>query len=553
MQLSSLSLLASSLVPLAALPGSSASPVALTTRNNAGRPTAQLQNGTVRGVHLPTFAQDAFLGIPYAQPPVGDLRLRRPQPLEAGFDGGSFEAVEYSAFCWGIGSDNYGFEQSEDCLTLNVVRPSGTTADDKLPVGLWIYGGGFQQGGTADPRYNSSWIIQRSVEMEKPIIFVSVNYRVSSLGFLSSDELRAEGNVNLGLYDQRLAMQWLQDNIAAFGGDPEKVTIWGESAGAASVSYQLLGYGLTSTSLFRGAILESGSPTGRPHAAPETLQPRFEAILNGTDCTNAADVLACVRAAPLEQFNASASTWTWNPVVDGQLIAEYPSDSFRAGKFVKVPLLIGTNTDEGSGFGAKNITTDSELAAAQQAYYPKLTNSSVASLFELYPNDPSQGCPYNTGDGLLASGYQDKRSNALTGDLRYVAGRRLMAQKYVAADQAVYSYRFDQPAPNATIALGTAHFAEVAYVFSNPLPTQNRLGDRPGDAELAHLMTSQWISFIHDGTPNNHGVEGAETWPDYRTEPNNMLYRRQGSHVERDDFRADGIRFITELGWELSA
>ncbi|GAA5903990.1 hypothetical protein JCM8208_001753 [Rhodotorula glutinis] len=549
-----LSSLALALAVATAARHSSASPVQLHARNNGGSPpSAVISNGTVEGVLLPTFNQDAFLGIPYAQPPVGDLRLRRARSLEAPFEGGKVAATSYSPFCPGIGADNYGYEMSEDCLTLNIIRPAGVAEDDKLPVGVWVHGGAFSMGGSGDIRYNGSYVVQRSVEMEKPIMFVSVNYRVSSLGFMSSNELRAEGNVNLGLYDLRLALGWLQDNLEAFGGDPSKVTFWGESAGAAAISYNLLSYGLNSTTLFRSAILESGSPTGRPLATAEVIQPRFEQVVANAGCNGTADALACLRGLSLEAFNASAAAFSWNPVVDGGIIPEYSSDSIRRNAFVKVPLLIGTNTDEGTAFATKGIETDDELAASLQAYYPKLTNSSTARLLELYPNDPSEGSPFGSGDGLVSTGVQDKRSNALTGDLRYIAGKRLLAEKYAAAGQPVFSYRFDQPAENTTLESGVPHFQEVAYVFGVPYKTANTLGTRPGDKELSRLMQSQWISFIHDGTPNNHGIKDAPKWPDYRSSPTNFVYTRQQSTVEKDDFRQGGIDYIKGLGWELSA
>ncbi|GJN93304.1 hypothetical protein Rhopal_006351-T1 [Rhodotorula paludigena] len=499
-----------------------------------------------------------FLGIPYAQPPVGDLRLRRSRVLDSQFDGGKYEAKEYSPFCPGIGGDNVGFEQSEDCLTINVLRPAGTTENDALPVGFWIYGGGFQMGGNADQRYNGSYMLQRAVEMDKPFVYVQVNYRTSSLGFLSSNELRAEGNVNLGLYDQRLALGWVQDNIAAFGGDPSKVTIWGESAGAMSVSAHLLGYGLQSTPLFHGAILESGNPFTSSFASPEAIQPRFDSVVESAGCSGSDDVLACLRGVSFKTFNESASPWSWSPVVDGELISAYPSDVMAQGNFVRVPILVGellhcvpvANTDEGSAFGSKGINTTEQLVENLGVRYPNLTSDSVSGLLEYYPNDPSQGCPFNTGDGVLSTGLQDKRSNAIYGDIQFGAGRRFLAEQFSAAGQPVYSYRFDQPAENATVQTGTTHFVEVAYVFSYPFKTANTLGTRPGDAELAHLVTSQWISFIVDGTPNNNGVDGAPTWPDYRDGAANFVHRRHGSVIETDDFRKDGIALINGLGWQ---
>ncbi|GAA6004486.1 carboxylesterase/lipase family protein [Rhodotorula paludigena] len=551
----------SALVALAALlaaaffPAVLASPVSLLARstNSTASPVAHVRNGTLHGLSLASFSQEAFLGIPYAQPPVGELRLRRPRALESGFDGGQLDAKAYSPICPGIGSDNWGYEQSEDCLTINVLRPAGTTAEDRLPVAFWIYGGGFSQGGSADRRYNASWVVHRSIEMGKPIMFVSINYRVSALGFLHANELRAEGNLNLGLYDQRLALHWVQENIAAFGGDPRRVTLWGESAGGVSIAHHLLAYGLTSTPLFHGAIIESAHAGTVAFPSPETDQPRFEVFANATGCAGSdGGVLECVRGLDLDVLNQTATAeGRWVPVVDGDLIASYPSDALNARKFVPVPLLIGANTDEGSAFGSKGLNSTSDFAAAIAARWPQMQNSTIERLLELYPNDPSVGCPYGTGDGVLPSGTHDKRSNSLWGDVMYHFGRRWMAQLFAEADQPVFSYRYNQPAENATVLLGTAHFAEVASVFSNPLPTQNPLGSRPGDAELARLMTSQWISFIHDGTPNNHGVDGAPTWPDYRDEPSNYLYSRKEWEVERDDYRQEQLAFLRTLGWEL--
>ncbi|GAA5824736.1 hypothetical protein JCM11251_005320 [Rhodosporidiobolus azoricus] len=523
----------------------------LVTRQSSD-PSVAIQNGTVVGVHLPTFSQEAFFGIPYAQPPVGNLRLRRAKSIEKGFEGGVYEAKEYSPFCPGVGGDNVGFEMSEDCLTVNVVRPIGTSEGDNLPVGFWIYGGGFQMGGNADQRYNTSYMIQRSVELEKPIISVHVNYRTAALGFMSSKELKAEGNQNLGIYDQRLALHWVQENIAAFGGDPSKVTIWGESAGAISVAYHLNGYALSETPLFRGAILESGNAHTVFFPTSDESQELFDSVAEGTGCAGSGNVLNCIRGLSLEEFNKTASAYSFSPVIDGGIIPSYPSDQWKSGSYVKVPLLLGANTDEGASFGTRGINTTSDLSADLHEKYPEMTNESVDKLLEAYPNDPRIGSPYNTGDLLVPSGLQDKRSFSIYGDIRFHAGRRELAELY-APSQPVYSYRYDQPAENATVSQGVQHFVEVAPVFGYPFKTANTLGTRPGDAELSHLMQSQWISFIHDQTPNNHGVANATEWPNYQDSASNYVFRRQASFVEEDTYRKEGIEVINSLGWEVRA
>ncbi|GAA6009730.1 hypothetical protein JCM10207_004171 [Rhodosporidiobolus poonsookiae] len=534
---------------LAAATAASASPLAARA---SSAPSASISNGTVTGITLPTFSQEAFLGIPFAQPPTGDLRFRKPRVLEKTFAGGVFEATEYSPFCPGVGGDNIGFEQSEDCLTVNVVRPAGTKEGDNLPVGAWIYGGGFQMGGNADQRYNSSYMIQRAVEMEKPIMVVQINYRTAALGFLNSKEVKEEGNQNLGLYDQRLALHWINENIAAFGGNPDKVTIWGESAGAISVAYQLMGYGLTETNLFHGGILESGSPHTIQLLPVETSQKNYDELVDGLGCSDAKDTLACLRKVPLEKFNATASAWDWNPVVDGEIIPAYPSDQLKTDAFVKVPLLIGTNTDEGAAFGSKGMNTSSDIVDALLTRYPALQRESAEKLLELYPNDPLIGCPYNTGDLVPSTGVQDKRSNAIFGDLMFQAGRRELAFK-AAQYSPVFSFRFNQPRENATLEEGVTHFVEVAYVFGYPYPTANTLGTRPGDAELSKLVMSQWIAFISDADPNGHGISDIPTWPSYQSNATNFVHSRHGQTLEADDFRKDGFDFVNSLGWQAYA
>lgn len=221
----------------------------------ASPPQAKTLNGTYQGRYLDAWDQDAFLGIPYAQPPLGSLRFRWPQNINTSFDGVR-DASNYGYSCMQYKTN---FNLSEDCLTLNVIRPSGK--HDKLPVLVWIYGGGLYTGSTADPQYNLSGIVKVSQDMGQPIMAVSMNYRLNMYGFLQSSQLLAEGSSNAGLLDQRMALQWVQENIASLGGDPSRVVVWGESAGAQSIAYHLFSYGGRDDKLFRAAIMESGGPT----------------------------------------------------------------------------------------------------------------------------------------------------------------------------------------------------------------------------------------------------------------------------------------------------
>ncbi|KAJ7473144.1 Alpha/Beta hydrolase protein, partial [Mycena galericulata] len=197
---------------------------------SGSQPCVTIDNGTVFGVDLPQFGQSLFLGIPYAQPPVGDLRLRPPRSINTTF--GELDATAYGPHCWSAFTtgfdDNSGYNNSEDCLTLNVIRPYGVSEQAPVPVLVWIHGGGFTTGGSADFRYNGTYLVQASIANGKPIVFVSINYRLASLGFLGGTALAEEGSLNLGLRDQRLALHWVQENVAKFGGDPRKVTVHGQ-------------------------------------------------------------------------------------------------------------------------------------------------------------------------------------------------------------------------------------------------------------------------------------------------------------------------------------
>lgn len=249
-------------------------------------------------------------------------------------------------------------------------------------MAFWIHGGGYYQGGGVDQRYNLSFMIQNSVDIGKPIIGVSINYRLAAWGFLQSDQVQGSGNNNLGLRDQRLALHWLQENIAAFGGDPSKVTIWGESAGGSSVGFHLTAYGGRDDGLFRGAMMESGNPVFYGSLrGTDFYQPRYDNITLGVGCNNSTDTLQCLRDTPFEQLNNVINTTTlsggWNPVVDGDFIRRYTSLELADGDFVHVPIISGANSDEGSAFSPQGINTTED-------FYNHLIGSKSSHMHEPY-------------------------------------------------------------------------------------------------------------------------------------------------------------------------
>jgi len=303
-------------------------------------PQVTVRNGTYEGVHLSTFNQDAFLGIPYAQNAGGQNRFRIPQALNETWPDVRL-AKNYSHACpdKNPGADAiYGM--SEDCLSINLVRPTGLDTNVKLPVMLWIHGGSYQVGTSGLARYNLSYIVQHSVDIGRPIIGASINYRKGGWGNMYSIEIQGSGNANIALRDMRQALAWVSENVAAFGGDPDCVTIWGESSGSFAVGQLLLTYGGRTDGLFHRSIQESGSAATAWYNGTEWYQPIYNDIVSKVNCSDAVDTLACLRTVPYEIIYPHLNSSTlinggpgWYPTVDGDIILTYPTEALHSGRF----------------------------------------------------------------------------------------------------------------------------------------------------------------------------------------------------------------------------
>lgn len=458
-------------------------------------PSATTHNGTVCGEVLGSFQQDVFLGVPFTQSPIGDLRFRHPQSYQSKY--AAYDATKQPASCPGYAGFDVGIgPMSEDCLYLNIIRPSGPSyGEEKLPVLVWIYGGGFDAGGVADPRFNMSYMVRQSSLMGRPVIAVALNYRVGGWGFLASKEVLADSSANIGLYDQRMALRWVQENIDAFGGDASRVTIWGESAGAFSVGYQLMAFDGENDGLFRAAMMDSGTALGQPTQNATEIglaggfQMQYDNVTATVGCSNATDSLQCLRAVEYQRLFDAFEPQVYTPVIDGDFIRRRPSTSFAEGKFANAAVLLGANTDEGTAsfWGPRGtLNTSADVAEYIGALNGGGLNgsSAVDELLLLYPDDPAAGCPFNTGEErFVEQGYMYKRGAAIATDQNIHAGRRrtaeLFAQREGQQRLPVYSYRFDQSPWNgteeliATVApVFSTHFAEVR---SNSYPLE--LGD----------------------------------------------------------------------------
>ncbi|KAH8767278.1 carotenoid ester lipase [Diaporthe sp. PMI_573] len=467
-----------------------------------------------------------------------------------------------------------GRTRSEDCLSINVQAPIGATKGDKLPVVIWIYGGAFEVGspftafsetdvvrGTA-PNYNIGGLVRTSVDLGQPIIGVSANYRLNAFGFSASKEMEEAGLLNLGLEDQRVAMQWVQEHISDFGGDPNQVVIMGESAGSWSVAAHLLwDEGEGSDDLFNGAMALSGGPVMVEGA--ERAQPVFDHMVGRTGCTNAPDKIACLKVADFDDIMTAvneegfalgprslASTWTIRP--DGKHLKESPHRLAAAGKIASVPLIIGDMRDEGTAFSLLaqlETLTDKDFAKYfKEVWWPKATDAEISRLMELYPPDITQGSPFGTGV-LNAVTPNFKRLAAVVGDYSFQAQRRNLLAHYNTSEQTVWNYITDVSIPSAGLlpdlgvathlpVVGSFHAFDVFFYMFAGLPY--------GLSKNTLAIQATAISFIRTLNPNNHGLDLAN-WPRYSEGGlETYNFKESGPEVVRDDWRVEAMQFFND-------
>ncbi|KAH8886582.1 alpha/beta-hydrolase [Thozetella sp. PMI_491] len=530
-----------------------------------GPPTATTLNGTYVGERWDALRQDIFRGIPFAQPPVGDLRYAIPKPLDTKWNG-TRNATVFSPSCVGDTSNAYSggtVQVSEDCLTLNVIRPSGYGPSSKLPVVVWIYGGGFRSGGSSLAAYNQSWIVNRAALSGTPIVAVSINYRVGGFGWLWSNELKMIGASNLGFRDQRLALHWIQENIAAFGGDPTKVVIQGESAGGVSVGHHLVAYGGRNDNLFRGAIAQSGTPaTYKSYDTADQWQPFFNAVANATNCSRpvGSGVLACLRKVPVADLSAALISYAPNenpytPLMDGDIFKISTTTSMKKGEFLKVPFIVGTNFDEGATFAPRNINTTEQFIKSLSLTTTGGNNISDTTgqiIAALWPDLPQIGIPatyHSRPDPSSGYGYMWKRAASYAGDQQLHSSRRLTSQMWAKySNVSLFSYHFNVVPQGAKPEVAVSHGVEIPFSFYNV----NTTGFTQAPAtytQISGLMTNMWISFITTLSPNAKGHSGV-SWPPYSLEkPQNLVFDvnvTNLAYLEDDIFRAEAINFLIE-------
>ncbi len=476
----------------------------------AAGPQVTLPQGTLEGISQ--YSVDSFKGIPYAAPPVGALRWRAPQAAP-GWQGVRV-ADRFAPDCmqvpvsWDDAPSTV--KPAEDCLYLNVWRPAGAAPGQKLAVMLWIHGGGFVNGGTSPDIYDGAEFARDGV------VFVSVNYRLGRFGFFAFPGLSREDADHglLGDYafmDQIKALKWVQANIAAFGGDPSNVTIFGESAGGASVHALLMAP--DAKGLFARAIIQSGG--GRSLLPPrdirtdradtpsaETLGVNF-ARKNGIAGTDA-NALAALRALPADAVAGELSMATSGvqkdiypgTIADGRLVRETPDRAYAAGHYNHVPVMVGANTADISNL---NVADKEALwarfgplaAQARAAYDPK-------------------------GDTPLAQAQFEAGMDAVMSEPARLTARTLSAQGVTA-----YEYRFGYTASGkkANSPFGAPHASELPFVFAKVAQRYGQAAT-PDDYTAARLIHQYWVNFAKAGNPNGQGLPD---WPAYTKDNDTIL------------------------------
>ena len=483
-------------------------------------PAIVTQSGPLKGIQTPTTNE--YLGIPYAVPPVGNLRWTPPQPF--GKWHGVFQAKQFGNFCTQPESGStFG---SEDCLTLNVYTPREKKNQNKhhgLPVMVWIHGGSLVTGGGGfyDPT--------RMVE-QGGVIVVTINYRLGLLGFFAHKAIDEECHLkgNYGLMDQQLALRWVKRNIGAFGGDSKRVTIFGESAGGQSVYSDLASP--TAAGLFQRAISESGSyiqfqdywapisivPLAQAETIGTSLVPSGTELANSVGCTS--QTAQCLRDVPASTLVLAEPAVIY-PFVDGKILKRSPTAAFASGQFNRVPVISGGNHDEYRLFVAEQydatghpLVTETDYESAVGTLWGGFGATFVTEIFSVvyplanYPIVPSiPGDPSpSPGIALGASG---------TDGIFACPERNGVA--LLSAWVPTYAYEFNDedaylvfsefpspPFPPITFPLGTAHSTEVPYLFDVFSTPSNFT---PQQQQLSESMISYWTRFAATGNPNSAG------------------------------------------------
>jgi carboxylesterase type B len=497
---------------------------------------------------------EIFLGIPYAHDTSGENRFKPPVPYEYA-PGSTIDATKPGPACpqplgvlyppLGLGNIT---ETSEDCLNLNVARPNATDREGKgpLPVLVWIHGGSFWWASNTEPTTAPDGMIKQSVENGDPIIHVAMNYRLGFFGFANSDSLKEEGSMNAGLRDQRAAIEWVRTNIAAFGGDPERITIAGQSSGGLAIGMQIMAYGGEKPLPFQRGIAQSQSL--EPGITGTFAKDAMIAVVDYVGCNttdvDAPETIECLRGLDTETlFEASNATYlsdiahnigdVWLPQVDNDFLPAPPSQLIAEGRFGNATFMSGWME------GDLNVYTNTSIATAQDTYdfvrdyLPAMSEDSLAQLLDLYPVEE-----FGTSVNLTAEFY---RSARIFRDVLMVCpSLHLGAAIDQAYEAPVYFYNFNQTILDPILeytqdisGFGVVHTSEFAYIFDS-MQVYNTSGypfnPTEYDYEVAMRASRSWSTFVSRGIPAESGPQSTTllNWDEAFSRPGGPYVRTIG-------------------------
>ena len=482
--------------------------------------TVSIAQGTLQGFMIggssgsPTPAR-AWLGIPFGTSTSGLNRFKRSYPANPWT--GVRDASKFGFACPQDDLNGVFGAQDEDCLNLNVYAPANSSASSMRPVMIWIYGGAFTAGSNVLAMYQGANMCNNG-----DVVVVAINYRLGVLGFAASDIFFQESNTSgtFGLLDQRLAMRWVISNVAAFGGDPSQVTVFGESAGSISVCFHLVMPG--SAGLFRRAIMESGpclqgthGPDVNPHwFDQESAKNKTNLAMAAANCTT----IACLRDAPLATvMRAQGSVYsgpliTWGPAIDWIEIPGDPLTLFTDGRNLQgIEIMLGSNTDEGTAFTIPWNSTDQQYRDTLLIAYANQTISDA--VYQMYPTASFVNVS-TPGHTPAAYAYAAGLGDAFF----WCPARRLLAILETQSNQKIYAYRFNH-APSFMWFVpwfGVAHAYELYFVWMNDMaPSPKAWNFTAPEVVLAKTMDDFWTSFATTGVPVSSSATPPIGWPTY--------------------------------------
>ncbi|XP_067659880.1 acetylcholinesterase-like [Haliotis asinina] len=491
--------------------------VSLLTTHGASGQQVNTTHGTIVGLRSTVLGKsvDTYYGIPYAKPPIGDLRFKHPQPMDPwgpnvkdarSMKPSCYQPIEIAdGMPWRSFPPNF----SEDCLYINAWAPANVPAGTKLTTMVWIYGGAFLTGSINMALYNGQYLAA-----EKNVIVMAMNYRVGAHGFLYLGPDTFPGNQ--GLMDQALALQWIHSNVERFGGDPSMMTLFGESAGAASVGLHLLSP--VSRNFFTRAILQSAVPNAFwTSSTPSKAIGNTRSLAKLWNCNakSDADIFQCIRDIPPETIINNQGLLQFRPVVDGHFLPDSPASLVEKGQIKQAEILLGVNKNEGTEFLLDLFPSMFSASTAQ-------VNISRAQFQEIVTAVTMEGPPAVVQAVIaqyadihvpsLHPNYAETADNAF-GDGYFKCPATKLAASH-SANNSVYLYSFEHMIPSLPVPqwMGVPHSYEIESVFGHPLGDAFTSTDV--DKSISRNMMTYWVNFAKTGNPNLPETTNYQ-WPTY--------------------------------------